>query len=171
MLDADGRKLRTMRLTDYTGEQVRTLTRTADDLRRRWAASAERAAIVDALEERGITLPYLAAVMGQDDADPFDLLCHLAFEGPVRTRRARADRVRGEQRAFFARYAPDARAILDAMLDQYAEYGPTELVMPELLHLPRFVARGSPGEIARLFGGPDRLRDAFAELQALLYAA
>ncbi len=170
-LDAAGRRLQLVQLTDYTGDQVRGLYRTADDLRRSWTSSASRAAIVAALEERGITLEHLAAIMDQPDADPFDLLCHLAFHAPLHTRRDRANRVRKEKRDFFARYAAPARAILDAILDQYATHGPAEIVLPDVLRLPAIANRGSVGEIAGFFGGPEQLRDAVTELQTLLYAA
>jgi type I restriction enzyme R subunit len=170
-LDASGRRLRTMQLTDYTGEQVRTLSRSADDLRSQWAHADQRRAIVDALEERGIALDHLAAVMHQEEADPFDLLCHLAFSAPTHSRRERADQLRREQRQFFARYAPEARAILEAMLDQYATYGPTELVLPDVLRLPDIASHGNVLEIASLFGGDDQLREAVTEMQVLLYAA
>ncbi len=93
-LDASGRKLRTVQLTTYTGEQVKTLVRDPDALRRSWAHADERERIVAALEERGITLEHLAAVMEQPEADPFDLLCHLAFSAPLSTRSQRAERVR-----------------------------------------------------------------------------
>jgi type I restriction enzyme R subunit len=169
-LDADGRRLRTMRLTDYTSEQVRSLYRDAQDLRSRWALAVQRGQIIAALEERGITPEQLALVMEQGDADPFDLLCHLAFAAPILTRRERADRLRHEQREFFARYSADARAILEGLLDQYAEYGPRDLVLPDVLRLPRFVGR-SVNEITTLFGGPEHLRDAVSELQQRLYAA
>lgn len=170
-LDANGQRLRTVQLTDYTGEQVRTLYRSANDLRSQWVQSGQRQTIIEALEERGITLEYLAAVMEQPAADPFDLLCHLAFATPVHTRRERADRVRREQRTFFARYAPEARTILDTILEQYATYGPAELVLPGILQLPIIAQRGNVSEIAALFGGAQQLRDAIGELQTLLYAA
>ncbi|MGH2517154.1 MAG: EcoAI/FtnUII family type I restriction enzme subunit R [Ktedonobacterales bacterium] len=170
-LDANGQRLRVVQLTDYTGEQVRSLCRTEDDLRNEWTSGEQRAALVAALEERGILLEHLAAIMEQPEADPFDLLCHLAFAAPVRTRRERADRLRKEQRDFFARFAPDARAILDAMLDQYATYGPGELELPGILHLPAIARQGNVREIAALFGGAEQLRDAVVELQTRLYAA
>ncbi len=170
-LDADGRKLRTLQFTDYTGEQVRSLYRSADDLRGAWAQSEERARIVAALDERGVTLEQLAEVMGQPDADPFDLLCNLAFRTPVLTRQERANRLRKEKREFFARYAPEARAILERLVEQYASYGPDELTLPDALRLPAIAERGSVPEIVELFGGAEQLRAAMSELQALLYAA
>jgi type I restriction enzyme R subunit len=170
-LDADGRKLRTLQFTDYTGEQVRSLYRSADDLRGAWAQGDERARIVAALDERGVTLEQLAEVMGQPDADPFDLLCNLAFHTPVLTRQERANRLRREKREFFARYAPAARVILDSLVEQYASYGPDELTLPDALRLPAIAQRGSVPEIVALFGGAEQLRAAVSELQALLYAA
>jgi type I restriction enzyme R subunit len=109
--------------------------------------------------------------MGQADADPFDLLCSLAFRTPVLTRHERANRLRRDKREFLDRYAPEARAILERLLDQYAIYGPDELTLPDALRLPAIAQRGSVPEIVALFGGADKLRDAVTELQTLLYAA
>jgi type I restriction enzyme R subunit len=170
-LDAGGKRLRVVEFTTYAGEQVRSLYPDAEALRGSWAASDSRAAIIEALEERGITLDQLAAITEQPDADPFDLLCHLAFGAPVRTRRERADRLRRERREFFERYGPDARAILEAVLDKYAEYGPEEIVLPGVLELQPIASRGNVMEIARVFGGAVKLREAVGELQKLLYAA
>src|SRR5579859_4933255 len=157
-LDASGKRLRTVALTTYTGEQVRSLYADRDALRRAWAAGDTRTAIVDALQERGISLEHLAAVVGQPDADPFDLLCHLAFAAPLRTRHERADQLRRERADFFARYAPAARGVLEDILTQYAEYGPAQLVLPQVLQLPRIARRGNTQEIATLFGGAPQLR-------------
>jgi type I restriction enzyme R subunit len=170
-LDASGRRLRTVQLTTYTGEQVKTLTRDPDALRLSWVDADERARIVAALEERGITLEHLAAVMERPDADPFDLLCHLAFSAPLRKRTERAEWVRKEKHDFFARYAPEARNILNELLNQYAEFGSSQFVLPDVLHLPVIERHGNVTEIAAFFGGADQLREAVTELHELLYAA
>ncbi|HEX6819852.1 MAG TPA: type I restriction-modification enzyme R subunit C-terminal domain-containing protein, partial [Ktedonobacterales bacterium] len=170
-LDANGQKLRTVQLTDYTGEQVRTLSRNADDLRGQWQQSQQRRAILAALEERGIALEHVAEIVGQPEADPFDLMCHLAYSAPLRTRRERAERLRKEQRAFFAKYSAEARVILESVLDQYASYGPEELVLPDILTVPTVAQGRSERDIAALFGGRVQLAQAVTELQALLYAA
>lgn len=170
-LDANGRKLRTVAFTDYTGEQVRTLYPSAQSLRDAWATAEQRQRIVGELEERGIALEHLAGVMGQPDSDPFDLLCGLAFRTPVLTRTQRVERLRKEQREFFTRYAPEARTILECILDQYARYGPDELVLPDVLRLPAIAKQGTVPEIVARFGGAQDLRQAVTELQMLLYAA
>jgi type I restriction enzyme R subunit len=89
----------------------------------------------------------------------------------LRTRRERADRVKKDEKNFFEKYAPEARAILSDLLEKYAEHGTAQFVIPDVLKVPPISDRGNVIEIAKLFGGPEKLRDAVAELQALLYAA
>ncbi len=170
-LDANGKRLRLVQFTTYTGEQVRDLYPTADALRQSWSDMQTRQEIVRALDERGIALEHLAAIMEQPDADPFDLLCNLAFNAPVRTRRERADSVRRERRQFFEKYSGQARSILEAILEKYAAYGPTQIELPTVLEVPPIAEVGNVMEIARIFGGAAELRSAVSELQTLLYAA
>ena len=170
-LDPDGRQLRVVKFSEYAAEKVRTLYPSAADLRRQWADPVIRAEIIAKLEERGIDFDQLRATSNQPEADPFDLLCHLAFNGPLRTRRERADRVRKEERSFFDKFAPEAKAILSELLEKYAEHGTAQFVIPDVLKVPPISERGNVIEIAKLFGGAEKLREAVAELQALLYAA
>lgn len=170
-LDAGGHKLRVVEYTAYTGEQVRSLYSDVEALRASWTQSEGRAAIIEALSERGITLEHLVVVMDQSDADPFDLLCHLAWNAPIHKRSERAAEVRKAKRAFFEQYRAEARTILEEILNKYAEHGPTEIVLPDVLQLPPIVQYGNAVEIARLFGGAKELRKAVNELQELLYAA
>ena len=170
-LDPDGRQLRVVRFSEYAAEKVRTIYPSAADLRKQWADPALRAEIIAKLEERGIDFDQLRETSNQPAADPFDLLCHLAFNGPLRTRRERADRVKKEEKSFFDKYGAEARAILADLLEKYAEHGTAQFVIPDVLKVPPISERGNVIEIAQLFGGPDELRQAVAELQALLYAA
>ena len=170
-LDPDGKQLRVLKYSDYAAEKVRTLYPSAPELRKKWASPAERSEIIEKLAQRGISFDELAETAKQPDADPFDLLCHLAFNAPLRTRRERAQRLREERRDFFERYATDARAILNELLDKYAEYGTAQFVLPDVLQVPPISEHGNVIEIAKLFGGSEQLRDAVNELQTLLYAA
>ena len=170
-LDPDGKQLRVVKFSEYAAEKVRTLYPSAADLRKQWADPTMRAEIISKLEERGIDFDQLRSSSNQPDADPFDLLCHLAFNGPLRTRRERADRVKKEEKSFFEKYGPEAKAILSDLLEKYAEHGTAQFVIPDVLKVPPISERGNVIEIAALFGGPDNLREAVNELQALLYAA
>lgn len=169
-LDPDGRQLRVVQFADYAGERVRTLFPQVKDVKEAWADPARRKELVEKLEERGIDFGELLAVSGKPDADPFDLLCNLAYNAPLRSRRERADAFRRERRAFFERYQTDARSILEDLLDKYAEFGTAQFVLPDVLKVPPLTRHGSPVEIAKMFGGPENLREAVAELQTLLYA-
>ena len=168
-LDSDGKRLTVRKLTDWTGEKVRTLFATPAAFRAEWAIPDKRGAVIDALAERGIDLHALAAEAGRPDDDPFDLICHLAWNAPLRTRVERARRLRDA--GIFDRYGDDARAILDALLDRYASGGAGELALPEALKVQPVSDFGNPSEIARRFGGPQLMREAVAELTAALYAA
>jgi type I restriction enzyme, R subunit len=170
-LDPDGKQLRVVRFTDYAGEKVRTLFPSAPELQTEWADPVKRAEIIERLSERGIDFDELAAAANQPDADPFDLLCHLAYNAPLRTRRERAERLRTERKDFFDGYEPEARAILNELLEKYAEHGTAQFLLPDVLRVPPISDHGQPGEIISIFGGPEQLRQAVTELQTLLYAA
>jgi type I restriction enzyme R subunit len=170
-LDADGNQLRVVGFIDYTAEKVRTLYRNAAELRNDWADPDHRKEIIDKLGERGIDFDALASLADQPDADPLDLLCHIAFNAPLRTRRERAQRLRAEKKDFFDQYGTEAREILCELLDKYTEHGTAQFVIPEVLEVPPISKRGNVIQIARYFGGEDRLVEAIRELQTLLYAA
>jgi type I restriction enzyme R subunit len=160
-----------VRFTDYTAQKVRTLYPSAAKLREAWADPMDRAAVIEQLAERGIDFDELAEAADQPDADPFDLLCHVAFDAPLRTRRERAERLRKEKTDFWDQYAPEARAILEELLEKYAVHGTAQFVIPDVLEVPPICDHGNVIEIARKFGGEDKLVEAVTELQTLLYAA
>lgn len=170
-LDPNGKQLRVVKYTDYTAARVRTLFPNAAELRKKWADPMCRNEIIEALAERGIEFDELAEASRQPDADPFDLLCHVAFNAPLRTRRERAERLRTEWKDFFEKYAPEAQSILEELLEKYTEHGTAQFVIPEILEVPPISEHGNVIEIANRFGGVDKLREAIVELQTLLYAA
>jgi type I restriction enzyme, R subunit len=170
-LDPDGNQLRVVQFTDYTADKVRSLYRNAADLRGEWANPDKRREIIDRLEDRGIDFDHLAESANQPDADPLDLICHLAFNAPLRTRRERAQRLRTDRRDFFDQFGSDARQILDELLDKYTTHGTAQFVIPDVLEVPPISEHGNVIEIAARFGGVEKLRHAVIQLQTLLYAA
>jgi type I restriction enzyme, R subunit len=170
-LDANGKQLRVVKFTDYTAEKVRSMCPSSAALRSKWSKAEERAEIITALEDRGISFDELVIAANQPDADPFDLLCHVAFNAPLRTRRERAEMLRQEKKDFFQQYGPEAREVLAEMLDKYIEYGTAQFQIPEILKVPPISERGTVPQIAAFFGGADQMRAAVSEMQALLYAS
>jgi type I restriction enzyme R subunit len=170
-LDADGKRLRMVRLTEYAGEKVKTLWRTQEELRDVWADLERRGELLVDLAKRGIDISALADAAKMPDADPFDLLCHLAFQAPVRTRKDRAAKLKDDPAAFLGKYCKEAREILSAMLDKYADHGTDQFSIPEILEVPPISHYGNVSEIVNYFGGVQQLRSAVNEMQRVLYAA
>jgi type I restriction enzyme R subunit len=170
-LDTDGKRLAVKKLTDYTGEKVRSMYSSAAELRARWSDAEERAAIIASLEQRGISFEELSEAANQPDADPFDLLCSIAYSAPIRTRRERAKTLLTERKEFFDRFTDGAREVLSELLEKYVAFGTAQFQIPDALKVPPISDHGNVMEIAGLFGGTDELRKAVGELQQLLYVA
>lgn len=170
-LAADGKQLRATEFRDYTGEVVRSLFIDLAQFRHGWADPDRRAEILRELEEKGISVADTGDVFGNPDADPFDLLCNIAWNAPVLTRRERAARLRKDTPDFLEQFGEQARQILDTLLSKYAEHGLSEFSIPESLKVPPISKLGNVSEIINRFGGADELRSAVTQLQQLLYAA
>lgn len=169
-LDADGKQLRVVQYTDYTAEKVKTLFVSSNELKDKWADPIKREEIMLELEERGIQFDDLAQESGKPDVDPLDLLCHIAFNAPLRTRKQRADYLRKNKPDFFDQYGPEARQILGDLLEKYTAYGPKQFSIPDSLQVPPISKFGNVMEIANLFGGALQMKTAVDQLQTLLYS-
>ena len=170
-LDSQGRCLNVKKFTEYAADTVRSLFPNAADLRSRWRDMSMRKDIISKLEERGIYLDDLLVRLNLEDADPFDLICYLAFNSPLRTRRERAEALKKDRPYFFMKYKEEAREILIELLDKYADYGLAQFKLPDVLKLSPIDKHGNIREIADKFGGAQELRDAIENLQSELYAA
>lgn len=161
-------KLITESLKDYTKARVNQEFTSLNAFVQHWTTAEKKQAIIDELEEQGVLLDALADEVGKD-IDPFDLICHVAFDQPPLTRRERADNVR--KRDYFTMYGNDARAVLDALLEKYSDEGIENLEDLSVLKVEPFSRFGTPMEIIRRFGGRERYLEAIRELQSRLYSA
>ena len=164
-LDADG-KLITESLTDYTRKAVHKAYASLDGFLNAWQAAERKQAIVEELAGEGVFLDELAEQLGHD-LDAFDLICHVAFDQPPLTRRERAANVR--KRNVFGKYGDKARAVMEALLDKYADAGLKSVESLEILRVDPFSRLGTAIEILGLFGGRQRYLDAVQELESELY--
>ena len=158
-MDADG-KLITESLKDFSRKTVRKAFASLDDFLTVWNDAAKKQAVIDELAAKGVFLDELAEQVGKD-LDAFDLICHVAFDQPPLTRRERADRVR--KRHVFARHGAQARSVLDALLDKYADSGLKSVESLEILKVDPLTAFGTPVEIVALFGGKPAYLAAIAD--------
>jgi type I restriction enzyme, R subunit len=91
-LDENG-KLVTESLRDFTKTALRKRFASLDDFLKRWKAAERKQAIIEELEAEGLPLDPIAEELGKD-LDPFDLICHVAFDKKPLTRRERAENVK-----------------------------------------------------------------------------
>jgi len=164
-LDMDG-KLITESLTDYTRNAVRRAYASLTSFLNAWTAADRKQAVIDELVSRGVFVDELAEQVGRA-FDAFDLVCHIAFDQPPLTRRERAEKVR--KRNVFGKYGDKARAVLDALLDKYADAGLKSVESLEILKVDPLTNFGTPVEIVGLFGGKQQYVAAIQELESQLY--
>ena len=167
--DTNGKLLRTESITDYTKKNINDTYANLDDFIHHWNAAEKKEEITGLLRESGIDLQAIKEDAGMTDVDDFDFICHIAYGRKALTRKERADQVK--KRDIFSKYGPEARKVLEALLDKYAIDGITQLENKTvILKLDPFRTMGSPAKIAKLFGGKQQYIDAVNELEDLIYS-
>ena len=164
-LDRHG-KLVTESLRDFTRKALRKRFASLDDFLNRWNAAERKQAVIDEMAAEGLPLTVIVQELGKD-LDLFDLVCHVAFDAKPLTRRERAENVK--KRDVFAKYGGQARAVLGALLDKYADEGVLNLDDTNVLRIPPLDRLGTPLELVRAFGGKLDFERAVHDLQSALY--
>jgi len=164
-LDENG-NLVTEGLRDYSKKTLRNHFASLDEFLNRWNSAERKEAIIDEWKKEGLLIEPLADEVGKD-LDPFDLICHVAFDQPPLTGHDRAQNVR--KRDVFTKYGAKARAVLEALLQKYQDEGVTALDDPRILRVAPFDVMGTPVELLKQFGGRKGFEKAVHELQSALY--
>ena len=164
-LDEHG-KLITESLRDFTRKALRRRFASLNDFLNRWNAAERKQTILDEMAAEGLPLTVIVQELGEK-LDPFDLVCHVAFDARPLTRRERAENVK--KRDVFTKYGRQARAVLDALLDKYADEGVINLDDANVLRIPPLDSLGTPVELVRAFGGKPGFERAVRDLQSALY--
>ncbi|EQX05439.1 type I restriction enzyme EcoAI R protein [Escherichia coli UMEA 3159-1] len=164
--DADG-KLVTESFKDYTRKTLLKEYASLDDFTRKWQDADRKEAIIHELEQQGIIWEVLAEEVGKD-LDPFDMLCHVVYGQPPLTLKERAENVR--KRNYFTKYSEAAQAVLDNLLDKYADAGVQEIESIQVLKLKPFDSMGTLPEIIKTgFGDRNGYNQALSELENEIY--
>lgn len=166
-LNANG-KLVTESIKDYTRKTVSSHYGTLQDFQAAWNSADKKKEIIEKLASEGVFIDELSKQVGRD-FDPFDLICHIVFDQKPMTRKERADRVR--KKDLFSKYGPQARAVMDALLDKYTETGVASIENLEVLRVPPITDLGTPLEIIHGFGGKDAYLAAVQALSQNLYSS
>ncbi len=163
-------KLITESLRDYTRACVKKQFESLDAFLRRWTNADQKKAIIEELANQGVLWEALQeeveAKLGKP-LDPFDLICHVAFDQPPLSRKERADQVK--KRNYFAKYQGAARQVLEALLEKYADAGVESIEDIKILQLDPFSKLGAPIELVKAFGGKAAYTQAVSELEQQIY--
>lgn len=164
--DSDG-KLTTESFQDYTRKQFNKQYASLDEFTKRWNEAERKQVIINELANAGIIWEALREEVG-DDMDAFDLICHVVYDQPPLTRRERANQVK--KRDYFTRYSESAQAVLNVLLDKYADAGVEEIESLSVLKLKPLDQLGSPMEIVKQsFGDKEGYKQAISDLEAEIY--
>jgi type I restriction enzyme, R subunit len=171
-LDADGKLITEdyrVLLKDDIRKALQDEFGTMTNFLRRWNSAERKQAVLEELAEHGVPLEILQqAVANGSELDVFDLVAHVAFDQKPLTRRERANNVK--KRNVFGKYGEQARAVLEALLDKFADHGVQDIEDAKVLELPPFDQFGSKTQIRRgIFGSVEQYTQALHELEQALY--
>jgi len=161
-------KLITESLKDYTKKAVTEEYKSLDDFLKHWSAADKKNAIIEELAEQGVFFEALAEDVGKD-LDPFDLICHIVWGQAPLTRKERANNVK--KRNSFVKYGEKAQAVLNALLDKYADVGVVQIEETQILTLQPLCDLGTPVELVKAFGGKENYEKAIKDLEDELYSS
>ena len=163
--DQHGKPITTS-LKDHTKEIIKEKFASLEDFLNKWNTTYRKEAIIAELQEQGVMVEALYDAVNKE-VDLFDLICHVAYDQPPLTRKERANNVK--KRNYFTKYGDQAKKVLEALLDKYADEGITNIESIEVLRVNPFDEFGSPLEIINEFGSKEKYLQAVKELEIELY--
>jgi type I restriction enzyme R subunit len=163
--DNDGKPITTS-LKEYTKKIIANTFASLDEFLKKWNSTDKKEAIIAELKEQGVMVEALYDAVDKQ-VDLFDLICHVAYDQPPLTRKERANNVK--KRNYFTKYGEQAKKVLEALLDKYADEGITNIESIEVLRVKPFDELGSPLEIINEFGSKEKYLQAVRELENELY--
>ena len=162
-------RLITVQLSQYAKDKILTMFPNASDFKSHWNNLEERQQIIEQLENQGISIEQLMEITKNKEADPFDLLCFVAYDLKPKTRKQRAELLKKNKTDFFLQYSEKAQQVLQMVLEKYVDFGLNQ-IRPDIISAEPINQEGNEIEIVNEFGGIDKYKQAIEQLQTLLYA-
>lgn len=156
----------TVNLKDYSKELLLDRFHSLDEFLNIWNAADKKEVLINELELQGVPVTDLLIAVNRD-CDLFDIICHVAFDQKPLSRKERANNVK--KRNYFTKYGEQARNVLEALLDKYADEGIENIESMEVLRVNPVAFFGSAIEIINSFGGKPNYLRAVKELENQLY--
>ena len=158
--------LTTESVKEYSKKSIINQYRTLDEFLNAWTKAEQKTAIIEELESKGVLFEELKREVGKD-LDPFDMVLHIAYQKPALTRKERVSEVKNHN--YFEKYGEQAKQVLEAILDKYADQGIKAIEDIEVLKVPTIEKYGTPIEITNFFGGMEEYLNAVKEMKEIIY--
>lgn len=159
-------KLITESLSDYSKKNILSEYKTLGDFLTTWKGADRKEEIIQELLEKWVILEELEKEVWKD-LDPFDLICHIAYDRPALTKKERVENVK--KRNYFEKYSKEAQEVIEALLEKYAESGIDTIEDIEVLNIWRFREFGTPLEIIRRFGKKEDYIKVVKKIEEMIY--
>jgi type I restriction enzyme R subunit len=167
-IDPKTGKLIAESLETYSKKLILQNYKSVEEFLNAWNETERKEVIIEELLEHGIVLEELRKEVGLN-IDDFDLILHVAYNKKPLTRSERSKNV--SKQDYFAKYEGRARAVLEALLEKYAEEGSEAIDDIGDLAVPPLTDFGTPIEIVEeIFGGKEKYMKAVRGMQSILYA-
>lgn len=164
--DQHGKPITTS-LKDHTREIIQGQFASLEEFLNKWNTTERKEAIIAELIDQGVMVEALYEAVDKQ-VDLFDLICHVAYDQPPMTRKERANNVK--KRNYFTKYGDQARNVLEALLDKYADEGIENIESMEVLQVKPLSDFGSTLEIVNgIFGSREKYLFAIKDLENELY--
>jgi type I restriction enzyme R subunit len=173
-IDENGLPLTTAQFLEKLIGFIPDLYESEEQLRKLWSKPETREELLQKLAQSGIDeeqLESLKILFEAKESDIFDILMHITYTNEIITRKQRASTTK-ENEQFFEIYENlKARDFLKFVLERYELDGIKELKREKLANLVELNNLGTTKDAAKVFGGLQKLVDAFYKIQELLYAS
>ncbi len=173
-IDENGLPLTTAQFLEKLIGFIPDLYESEEQLRKLWSKPETREELLQKLASSGIDeeqLESLKILFEAKESDIFDILMHISYTNEIITRKQRASTTK-ENEQFFEIYENlKARDFLKFVLERYELDGIKELKREKLANLVELNNLGTTKDAAKVFGGLQKLVDAFYKIQELLYAS
>lgn len=168
-LNEDGRRMQPEKLTDFTRRAIKKQYPTIDIFKMAWRDAAKKRALLDDLKEHDV---FIDSVREENpnlkDCDAFDIICHVAFDAKPLTRKDRIEGIR--KRDYLHKYEPEAREVLNKLMDKYGEVGIANIEDTQILNLDPFTKIAKrPRILKQIFNGVEDYEQKVHELFNELY--
>lgn len=171
-IDENGKPLTAKEFLEKLVGELPAIYQDETQLRKIWANPETRKELLERLGDLGFDseqLESMRKMVASPETDIFDVLAHISFSSDIKTRKNRADQVRGDN--FLDVYESlQARDFLDYVLNVYEQHGIEELGRQKLNDLIK-INLGTPKDAKQAFGSTKNVINAYYDLQKHIYKA